>query len=494
MSKSLDGHEISARLQKDPRWIEVLDIVHGLSSAGHKAWLAGGCVRDAILARTPKDFDIASSASPEQVEAIFPNAVDVGRAFGVMVIPTASGQIEVASFRTDGEYKDGRRPEKITLSTPEEDARRRDFTMNALFFDIEAKELHDFVGGVADINSKLIRTVGAPDSRFNEDHLRILRAVRFSAELEFSIEPKTQAALTKWSESLKTVSRERIYQELVKLIQAEGLRTAFGILRSTDMLSLAVSGMSAENWNLLLSDQIADEIVAAQKSLNPLQAEASHIDSQAALQSQGAQSLAGRSNGFKRSQPGSPEKGLSKQQYLRNLWSLWLSPLPVATRDFFLAEFKFPNDDKRYILGAQLSLETISKADEIRLGEVYLQFMKPWGEYLVDMFDIYQTILAQPDSVHEIMAETSRGLDAQASRIQAIERIAEQFKKLGYKFGEKPKNDIDGAYLTRRGMKPGAAMGQVIQNLYLDQIEGKFKNIAEAEAAAAIYIKNKTTS
>ncbi|MES2964533.1 MAG: CCA tRNA nucleotidyltransferase, partial [Bdellovibrionota bacterium] len=146
-----------------------------LRSAGFTALLAGGCVRDMLMSREPNDFDVATDATPDQVETLFPRAVAVGKAFGVIVLPQDGFDIEVATFREDLEYKDGRRPEGVKFSSPELDAKRRDFTVNALFLEPESGKISDFVGGQNDLTARILRTVGEPDRRFTEDKLRLLR-------------------------------------------------------------------------------------------------------------------------------------------------------------------------------------------------------------------------------------------------------------------------------------------------------------------------------
>ncbi len=216
---------------------EVLEVCKKLTSSGFIAWFAGGCVRDAILGVQAKDFDIATNATPEEIQKIFPNSLDIGKQFGIIMVPFqgSSGgfQVEVATFRKDGEYKDGRRPEAVTFTSPEEDAKRRDFTINALFYDPLSHILYDFVEGKKDISLKIIRAVGDPNLRFEEDKLRMLRAVRFSAQLDFEIEPTTLKAIQKKRQEVSVVSKERIYQELTKMMLSQGLLKGLEYLRDT---------------------------------------------------------------------------------------------------------------------------------------------------------------------------------------------------------------------------------------------------------------------
>jgi poly(A) polymerase len=193
------------------------EIVRRMQTAGFAAFWVGGCVRDFLLGREPLDYDIATDARPEQIEKLFKRTIAVGRKFGVMVVVEDKHQFQVATFRAEADYRDGRHPEQVTFGDAEADARRRDFTVNGLFYDPIAKKLHDWVGGEKDLRAKIIRTIGLPDERFAEDHLRLLRAVRFAAQLDFEIEPQTFAAVKRLAPKIKLISAERIRDELIKL-------------------------------------------------------------------------------------------------------------------------------------------------------------------------------------------------------------------------------------------------------------------------------------
>ena len=188
-----------------------------LRSAGFKAFLVGGCVRDLLLDRPINDLDLATSATPDDIERIFPdNTIPVGKSFGVMLVKRDGFIFEVATFRTDGGYTDGRRPDHVEFSTPEHDAQRRDFTINALFLDPHTEEIFDFTGGLSDLKARVLRTIRNPGDRFNEDHLRLLRAVRFTAVLGFTMEAETRAAVERLAPLLDTVAPERIAAEFFK--------------------------------------------------------------------------------------------------------------------------------------------------------------------------------------------------------------------------------------------------------------------------------------
>ncbi len=192
-------------------------IVLRLQQAGFSAFWVGGCVRDFLLGREPQDYDIATDARPEQIEKLFKRTIAVGRKFGVMVVVEGEHQFQVATFRAEADYQDGRHPEQVTFSNAQADAQRRDFTVNGLFYDPIAEKLHDWVGGEKDLRAKIIRTIGAPEERFTEDHLRLLRAIRFAAQLGFEIEPQTFAAVKKLAPKIELVSAERVRDELIKL-------------------------------------------------------------------------------------------------------------------------------------------------------------------------------------------------------------------------------------------------------------------------------------
>ena len=193
------------------------EIAARLQAAGFAAFWVGGCVRDFLLGRKPQDFDIATDARPEQVEKLFRKTIPVGKKFGVLIVVEGGQQFQVATFRAEADYQDGRRPEKIVFANAEADASRRDFTVNGLFYDPLTKKIHDWVGGEKDLRAKIIRTIGAPEERFGEDHLRLLRAVRFAAQLNFEIEPETFAAIQLLAPKIKLISAERVRDELVKL-------------------------------------------------------------------------------------------------------------------------------------------------------------------------------------------------------------------------------------------------------------------------------------
>lgn len=211
-----------------------LDVLKKIRGAGFTAFFAGGAVRDKLLGRTPKDYDIATNALPEQVEDLFPKTVAVGKAFGVIMVVQDGHEIEVATFREDAGYQDGRRPDSVSFCGAEEDAKRRDFTANGMFYDPIADEIIDYVGGREDLNKQMIRAIGEPDRRFAEDHLRMLRAVRFAHTLGFTIDPATRAAIKAHADDLAKISIERIENEFSRIL-TESLRPGDALRELVDL-------------------------------------------------------------------------------------------------------------------------------------------------------------------------------------------------------------------------------------------------------------------
>jgi tRNA nucleotidyltransferase/poly(A) polymerase len=197
---------------------DALQVVLRLRKSGHIAYFAGGCVRDSLLGHDAKDFDVATDAPPARVQQLFRNTQAVGAAFGVILVRLGGSQIEVATFRAEAGYDDGRHPTQVRFTTAEEDARRRDFTINGLFFDPIDEKVIDYVGGEADLKNRTIRAIGNPAERFAEDSLRLLRAVRFSARLGFEIEPATASAIRYHAPELARISPERIADELRRML------------------------------------------------------------------------------------------------------------------------------------------------------------------------------------------------------------------------------------------------------------------------------------
>ena len=230
----------------EPQRELALDIVRNLRRHGFEAWLTGGCVRDILLGISPKDYDVCTNAQPNQVLGIWPASQVVGAHFGVVLVHRDGVHVEVATYRSDGTYADGRRPSEVRFETDVRlDVTRRDFTINALLLDPETGQVEDFVGGKADLENKVIRAIGVPERRFREDHLRMLRAVRFAARLGFDIHPDTEAAIVRLHPLIADVSAERVRDEIVRILTEGHARRGFELLSKTHLLHMILPEVEA---------------------------------------------------------------------------------------------------------------------------------------------------------------------------------------------------------------------------------------------------------
>ncbi len=217
---------------------EAFGIVRDLSSAGHLALFAGGCVRDSLLGRPVHDIDIATSAHPDQVEELFRgHTIPVGKSFGVVVVKTPHHTFEVATFRADGAYTDGRRPDSIRYANAEADAQRRDFTINGLFYDIKTYDVIDYVGGLADLEKGILRSIGDPNIRFREDPVRMMRAIRLSSKLGMTIERGTLKAISRHHSEISKAAVARVLEEIFRLFSFSASEQSFRLMWSTGLLS-----------------------------------------------------------------------------------------------------------------------------------------------------------------------------------------------------------------------------------------------------------------
>lgn len=236
------------------------DVVRRLREAGFVAYFAGGCVRDLLLGRTAKDYDVATNARPDQVRELFGRrkTLAVGESFGVIIVlgPKSAGQVEVATFRTDGEYHDGRRPTHVDFCSPEEDAQRRDFTINGMFYDPVDSRVLDYVGGEHDLAARVIRAIGDPHARMTEDKLRMLRAVRFTATLDFQLDPVTADAIRSMADQLHVVSAERIAQELHKMLLDPHRRRAMELSEEVELLRVVLPELSVVSGPLSVEKRL----------------------------------------------------------------------------------------------------------------------------------------------------------------------------------------------------------------------------------------------
>ncbi len=218
-------------------------VVRQLHKAGYQALLAGGCVRDKLLGKRPKDYDVATNALPESVISLFNRTITVGAQFGVVMVLVGKYQIEVATFRSDFSYEDGRRPQRVVYTDARQDAARRDFTINGMFYDPLSRQVIDYVNGRVDIDRGIIRAIGNPDQRFAEDHLRMLRAVRFAGRFGFTIEPRTWQAIINNACKLRKISSERIARELELMLTDKNRSRALQLAYDSGLLHIVLPGM-----------------------------------------------------------------------------------------------------------------------------------------------------------------------------------------------------------------------------------------------------------
>ncbi|MBN2455406.1 MAG: hypothetical protein JXB29_02535 [Sedimentisphaerales bacterium] len=229
-----------------------IKIVKRLSKEGFEALLAGGCVRDMLLGRQASDYDVATSAKPDQIMSIFPRTLKVGAKFGVVIVLMEANQVEVATFRSESAYSDGRHPGSVTFTDAASDAGRRDFTINGMFYDLPQQKLIDYVNGHADLENKIVRTIGKPGERFEEDYLRMLRAVRFSTQLNFTIEPSTFSAICENAEKITQISGERIAIELEGILANPNRTNGAELLIRTELAGAIFPGFNKNQAKLAL--------------------------------------------------------------------------------------------------------------------------------------------------------------------------------------------------------------------------------------------------
>jgi poly(A) polymerase len=225
--------------------ITAIEIVKKLQSNGFTAYFAGGCVRDILMQNVPQDYDIVTSATPDQVENLFEKTVPIGKSFGIILAQENEQTFEIATFRSEFGYSDGRRPDAIEFKSPQEDAKRRDFTVNGLFYDPVADKIHDYIDGQKDINAKIIRFIGDPETRIQEDNLRILRAVRFKNNLDFQYHPETYQAVKKYAHLITNISSERIQSELNKIFKNKNRVKALQDLEDLGLLQILLPEIQA---------------------------------------------------------------------------------------------------------------------------------------------------------------------------------------------------------------------------------------------------------
>jgi len=394
-----------------------IKILRKLRSSGFEALLAGGCVRDMLLGRRAKDYDVATSAKPKEVTELFKRTLNVGAKFGVIIVLIENQQVEVATFRTETDYVDGRHPGSVKFTTAVEDASRRDFTINGMFYDPLTKEVIDYINGQADLRAKIVRTIGRPADRFSEDYLRMLRAVRFSAQLDFAIEPLTWSAICTNSVNIAQTSGERIAIELEGILinpnSSEGASTLF----KSGLAEVIFPGLFSKHKTTVIEvlGQLREKIDF------PLALAALFVGCETDFAIEMSRVLK-----------------LSKSQ---------------------TKHIKFLLTNRGKLLDEQMSLADLKKI-----------LSEPYFDDLYEFQRAIQIAEGGPDNT------------------AALENLSNRIKELG-DIDLKPDPLLNGHNLIRLGAVPGPALGQLSQELYIAQLEGKLHSSEQAEQWVQKWLK-----
>lgn len=423
------------------------EIVRHLSQAGHRAVYAGGCVRDALLNRPYPDVDIATSATPDQVQALFPKASDPqGKAFGVIRLKQGEHVFEIATFRVDGPYLDGRRPSSVTFTTAEEDAQRRDFTVNGMFFDPLKNEVLDFVGGKSDLDAKTIRAIGDPIARFTEDRLRLFRAIRFSVQLGFQIEPKTWEAMVCLAPESKNLAPERVRDEWVKIFTSPDPARGLDLLHESgliaawmpELLEMRGCAQSPEHH------PEGDVWVHTRLLLTHLKNPSSVLALSALLHDIGKPRTS-------RTEPSGRIRFFGHEG------------VGARMAEEILRRLRFSNDDITAICACIANHMAFKDAPQMRVSTLKRLLARP--------------TFPEELELHRIDCSSSHGeldiyrfLTAKQSEFSAEEI--------------QPKPLVTGHDLQQVGIQPGPSMGKILHQLMDEQLEGKFSNRESALARA----------
>ena len=436
------------------QWPAVKAACEKLNQHGFLTYLAGGCVRDFLMNRTPHDFDIATQATPEQVEKLFPNSLMVGRAFGVSIIPYDGFQLEIATFRKDGDYRDGRHPEGVIFADAKEDAKRRDFTVNALFYDLNSEQVIDHVDGLKDIKSKTLRAVGEPALRFTEDKLRLLRAVRFAAQLDFEIEPETWREVVRLAPEIYVVSRERVRDEIVKLLSSSERVRGLMLLRESGLIEtlFPALGRALEEPEFIENYDHTFELFKTASD-----DEAPSIEAGAA------------------------------QHFLRENPLLWLSLFfldhvaaqgqraPSALDQVeLLNSLKIDHHSRDGIVWFWNQRNAVENPESLARLDRQKLLMSPWWGFTFSMCCVLNSGLSGSSGARE------SGSSGERDRVWR--EALELFEKQGGVIGQKLSPWITGKDLKASGISPGIEMGRQLEKAFEHQILGDWVNREEGLA------------
>jgi poly(A) polymerase len=396
-----------------------IKIIRRLQGSGFEALLAGGCVRDMLLKRAASDYDVATGAHPEDVMKIFKRTLKVGAKFGVVIVLIEEAKVEVATFRTETGYADGRHPAVVKFAGAAEDAGRRDFTINGMFYDPLKKEVIDYVNGQADLKKKLIRTIGRPPKVFGEDYLRMLRAVRFSTQLGFAIESRTFSAICSNSKHIAKISGERIAMELEAILVSPNRSAGVSLLAQSGLAEAIFPDFTVENKNLAI------------KVLAQLRKKSDFALALAAF-------FAGCPSEF----------AIEKCRVLK------LSRSQTKHTKFLL-------DNRGKLLDGKMSL-----------AQLKLIVSEP---YFGDLYELQRAIQR-----------------AERQSVAALVNLRKRIKALG-DVELRPKPLLDGHALIRLGAVQGPDLGQLAEEMYIAQLEGKLQGKEQAEQWAQNWLKKHKT-
>jgi len=396
-----------------------IKIIRRLRRNGFQALLAGGCVRDMLLGKRAKDYDIATDAQPKDVIGLFRRTLKVGAKFGVIIVLVEDRQVEVATFRTEADYTDGRHPGAVEFANAAEDASRRDFTINGMFYDPLQKEVIDYVDGQADLRAKIVRTIGRPAERFSEDYLRMLRAVRFSTQLGFAIEPLTWSAICSNAIKIAQISGERISVELEGILVNPNRAAGASMLFDSGLADAVFPGLSSKHRKMAI------EVLGRLRK---------KVDFALAL----ACFFAGCQTEF----------AIEKCRVLK------LSRSQTKHIKFLLA-------NRGKLLDEQMSLAGLKKI----LAEPYFR----------DMYEFQRAI-----------EKAKQSPDREG--VVALSKLRKRIKALG-DIELRPKPLLNGHDLIRLGAVPGPGLGQLKEELYIAQLEGKLQRPQQAKEWAQKWLQ-----
>jgi len=435
-----EGRTGAGREVAEPR-AAATRIVRALQEAGYVAYLAGGCVRDMLLGLEPKDYDVATDATPEQVGRLFRRARPVGEAFGVMLVRLMGREIEVATFRSEAGYTDGRRPDAVTFTDARHDAERRDFTINGMFLDPVTEQVHDWVGGRTDLKARRIRAIGDPEARFTEDYLRMLRAVRFAAGYDFALEPATRAAIERHADKLARISRERIGMEVHAMLTGPRPARAAALL--------AEVGLDAPTLDEPHLDRPVRILERLQSVAHATRLAAWALDRHLPETPQAAAAADGCAAG--------------RSELARIVASI--KPLPIVAR--WRRALTLSNAERDAMEHLLMALPDALRWSALSVaGRKRLAGRDDWPE----VFALLRALMpasagaGQPDAIESI-----------ARQVDALERDG---------VGLNPAPLITGDDLVAAGHKPGPAFRRVLDAVYDAQLEARITDRAQALALA----------